>query len=340
MDLILTIAVPIYNMERWLDKNLATYQAPKLLGRIEVLCLNNASQDCSKKIIEYRVKMCPQIFTLIDRDNRGYGSSINEAIAQARGRYFRIVDADDWVDTNELIRLVDVLERCESDVVLTDYEIVNLQTGIMTPVRAGDRGATYATPITDFSMPMQTLPSIHATTYRTALLQESGFQMQDGIFFVDEEYVILPYLHAKSVVYYPFDIYRYQVADPNQSTSPKNRGKYQEHREKILRRLIREYQEAKQDQPDNNALDYCFERIKRGVGDHFTTLYMYVVPRKTGRKLANEWKRDIQQADPMIWNAVKRKQVILSACNRLRISLRTYEKAKYFVKKYNNGGVK
>ena len=332
MDPILTIAVPIYNMERWLDKNLATYQAPELLGRIEVLCLNNASQDRSKEIIERRVEICPQIFTLVDRDSRGYGGSINEAVTRAKGTYFRIVDADDWVDTGELIRQIEALEKCESDIVLTDYEVVNLQTGAMTPIRAGDKGAVYETVYRGFTVPTQTLPSIHATTYRTALLRESGFRMQDGIFFVDEEYVILPYLYAKSVIYYPFDVYRYQVADPNQSTSPKNRGKYQEHREKILRRLIREYQEARQAQPDNPALDYCFERIKRGVGDHFTTLYMYVEPRQEGRRLACRWKQNIRQTEPEIWSAVRWKQIILSLCHFVGMSLETYEGLKRTLK--------
>lgn len=327
-NLILTIAVPIYNMERWLDKNLATYQAPELVGRLEVLCLNNASQDRSKEIIEHRVRMCPQIFTLVDRDSRGYGGSINEAMARARGRYFRIVDADDWVDTGELIRQVEKLEACESDVVLTDYEIVDLQTGAMTPVRAGETGAVYEKKYMNFAAPTKTLPSIHATTYRTALLRESGFQMEDGIFFVDEEYVTLPYLSAKSVIYYPFDVYRYQVSDPNQSTSPKNRGKYQEHREQILRRLIQEYQEAKRVQADNAALDYCLERIKRGAGDHFTTLYMYVEDRKAGRKLAQKWRKYLFEQAPEIFVCVKKKAAILRMLNCLYMSLEKYEQIK------------
>lgn len=328
MDPILTIAVPIYNMERWLDKNLATCQAPELSGRIEVLCLNNASQDASKEIIERWVEMCPQIFTLVDRHSRGYGGSINEALARARGRFFRIVDADDWVDTGELLRQVEALESCESDIVLTDYEVVNLQTGAMTPIRAKDKGAVYETVYRDFAVPAQTLPSIHATTYRTTLLRESGFQMQDGIFFVDEEYVILPYLSAKSVIYYPFDIYRYQVADPNQSTSPKNRGKYQVHREKVLRRLIREYQKARETQPDNSALDYCFERMKQGVGDHFTTLYMYVPDRSQGRRLARYWKNFLLAEAPDFWPLVCMKVRTLCLLNYLHISLSQYEWAK------------
>lgn len=332
MDPILTIAVPIYNMERWLEKNLATYQAPELLGRIEVLCLNNASQDGSKKIIEHRVEMCPQIFTLVDRDSRGYGGSINEALARAKGTYFRIVDADDWVDTGELIRLIEALEDCESDIVLTDYEVVNLQTGAMTPIRAGDKGAVYKTEYRDFTEPTQTLPSIHATTYRTSLLRDSGFQMQDGIFFVDEEYVILPYLSAKSVIYYPFDIYRYQVANPTQSTSPKNRGKFQAHREAILKRLVYAYQQAEKEMPNNPALPYCYERISRGVGDHFTTLYMYVEDRKAGEALAVDWKSWLIRNAFVFWKEVKVKAFLLHILNECRISLSDYIKLKEIVR--------
>ena len=94
---VLTIAVPIFNMEWCLEKNLATYDDPRLIGRVEVICLNNASEDGSKAIIEKYVSSRPEIFRLMDRDSRGYGSSINAALAAAEGRYFRIVDADDWV---------------------------------------------------------------------------------------------------------------------------------------------------------------------------------------------------------------------------------------------------
>ena len=139
----LTIAVPIFNMEWCLEKNLSTYDDPRLAGKVEVICLNNASEDGSKAIVEKFVAARPEIFRLMDRDSRGYGSSINAALDAAKGRYFRIVDADDWVDTEDLVKLTAALEDCRADVVQTDYEIVDMQTGAMTPVRAGDKGAAY-----------------------------------------------------------------------------------------------------------------------------------------------------------------------------------------------------
>ena len=325
---VLTIAVPIFNMEWCLEKILSTYCDSRLSGKLEVICLNNASEDRSKEIIEKFLEKYPDVFRLIDRNTRGYGSSINTAIASANGKYFRIVDADDWVNTENLNLLIDALESCSCDVVLTDYQIVNMQDGSMMPVRAGESGIEYGKVYESFWGPAKTLPSIHGTTYKTSLLRKSGFAMQDGIFFVDEEYVILPYLEAKSLIYYPLDIYRYQVANPQQSTSPKNRAKYYSHREKILKRLIQEYQKTHAADYSQDRLNYCFERIRRGIGDHFTTLLIYIENKKEGRKLAGKWKEYIQNEAPEFWPFVRRKTEILMLLNRLHISQVWYVKIK------------
>lgn len=321
-SIILTIAIPTYNMEKWLEKNLGTYRDERLSGRIEVLCLNNASEDGSKEIIKRFTEKNPDIFHLIDRSNRGYGSSINDAIQQAKGKYFRIVDADDWVNTESLIELVNLLEISDIDIVLTDYRMVNLQTLEEIPVCAAEYKVPYGEVQNSFYWPRITCPSIHNTTYKTSLLVDHGFYMQDKMFFVDEEYVIIPYLWAKDVIYYPLDIYRYQVADPNQSTSPQNRAKYWTHREKILRRLVETYKLAEENGASRDALEYCFERIQRGIGDHFTTLYIYMQDRKRGCELADAWLQYVK--DTPFWNAICSKQRMLKVLNRLHVSLNTY----------------
>ena len=325
---VLTIAVPIFNMEWCLEKNLATYDEARLAGRVEVICLNNASEDGSKVIIEKYVSARPEIFRLMDRSSRGYGSSMNAALAAAAGKYFRIIDADDWVDTAELVKQAEALENCEADAVLTDYRIVDMSSGKETPVRAGDKGVPYGEVLTDCRWPSVTLPSIHNTTYRTGLLRSCGFEMPDQRFFVDEQYVILPYLHARSVVYYPYDIYRYQVANPAQSTSPKNRAKYLAHREENLKDILAAYLRVCREDPQNPALPYCRDRLLRGIGDHFTTLDIYVEDRKEGRALAAAWRAYIRENAPELWGSVKRKAALLGLANRLGLSLPAYLRLK------------
>lgn len=351
---VLTVAVPTFNMEWCLEKNLRTFFDDRLLGRLEVICLNNASTDNSKAIIRKYVQRYPQMFKLRDwegggyrslksgedldaeytpsplsddSDWIGYGSAINDAISVAGGRYFRIVDADDWVDTGELVRLVDQLEQCDADVVLTDYQRVNLQSAAVIHVPVSEDRSAYGR-ILDVKAAARILPSTHSTTYRTSLLRESAFCVQEGRFFVDEEYVILPYLYVRSVICYPFDIYRYQVADPRQSTSPQNRAKYHRHREQVLRRLFREYDDAKESGGAADALAYCFERIRRGVGDHFTTLYMYVADRREGRRLAKEWRNCVQHEAPDFWPPVAKKAALLAMLNWAHVSLAQYDRLK------------
>ena len=325
---ILTIAVPIFNMEWCLDKNLATYDDPRLMDRVEVICLNNASEDGSKAIIQKYVTARPEIFRLMDRSSRGYGSSINAALAAAQGKYFRIVDADDWVNTEDLVKLADALETCEADVVLTDYQIVDMQTGQMTPVRAGDMGALYGAAYTEFDILRETYPMIHATTYRTELLLKNGFAMQDNTFFVDEEYMLLPMLHAKSVLFFDLDIYRYMVANPGQSTSPGNRSRLQDHQERVIRRIVDEYLDTRTQDPDNKALSYVQFRIMRLLGDRFVILLIYVENREKGYTLAKEWQDYISNTLPNLWPEVKNKARILYVMNRLHISLPLYNRMK------------
>lgn len=327
---VLTIAVPTFNMERLLQEDLTSYADRRLREKLEVLVMNNASEDRSREIAESFCEQFPEIFRLIDRDSRGYGGSINQAMELARGRYFRIVDADDWVDTDQLVRLVTLLEHCTADVVLSDYCVVSMSDGAVRPVSATAGRVPYDTLLTDLRGCCDTLPCIHSTTYRTQLLRESGFFMQDGIFFVDEEYVVLPYLFAKNVYYTDCDVYRYRVDNPAQSTSPKNRAKLQSHRKQILKRLIAEVGRCGDDSPaaKTGGLFYCRDRIAKGVGDHFTTLYMYVEDRAEGRRLAGEWRAYLLKEAPEYWNAAAKKTAALSLLNRFHISLKTYAQLK------------
>ena len=328
MEPVLTIAVPTYNMEWCLQKNLCTYCSDILENRLEVLILNNHSTDSSGKIAKTFCQKWPGIFRLLDRNTRGYGSSINEALQAAKGKYFRIVDADDWVNTSELEKLVERLENCHIDIIQTDYAIEDMMTHRGTTITAKERGCQYEVVYNDFQAAIRLLPTLYSTTYRTELLRSTGFYMQDETFFVDEEYIVLPFFQAKEMICFPFVVYHYQVANPEQSTSPKNRGKYASHRERVLKRLIEEYQKAISQQKIIRPFvqEYCLERIRRGVADHFTTRYIYVEDRKAGRAAAKRWMKDIRSMGFDL--QCHRKRMILLLCNLLKINPEDYVKLK------------
>ena len=92
---VLSLLVPIYNVERYLRECLDSAVA-QTLEDIEIICINDGSTDNSPAIIcEYmqrdaRVKM-------IDKANSGYGDSMNRGLEMARGKYVGILESDDFM---------------------------------------------------------------------------------------------------------------------------------------------------------------------------------------------------------------------------------------------------
>lgn len=61
--------------------------------------------------------------------NAGPGSTVNSGIKHATGKYFRMVDGDDWVNTAQMGAFLDILEKTNADMVCADHCCVDHETG-------------------------------------------------------------------------------------------------------------------------------------------------------------------------------------------------------------------
>ena len=116
MNKILTIVIPTYNMEKYLDKCLTSLviEDRELMKQLEILVVIDGSKDRSSEIAHaYQVRY-PQTFIVIDKENGNYGSCINRGLKEAAGKYIKVLDADDCYNSKslqqhlELLRIVDV----------------------------------------------------------------------------------------------------------------------------------------------------------------------------------------------------------------------------------------
>jgi len=117
MGKILTVVVPTYNAEKYLRDNLESFKIPELMEDLEILIVNDGSTDHSLEIAEEYVRQYPDTYRVITKENGGHGSGINCGIANARGTYFKVVDADDWVGEKAFCDLVRTLKTSNADVV-------------------------------------------------------------------------------------------------------------------------------------------------------------------------------------------------------------------------------
>lgn len=116
---LVSVLVPICNVERYLDQCLASLVA-QTLADFEVLCINDGSTDGSRAIIG-RYLDADARFRVIDKPNSGYGASMNLGLDNARGTYVAILESDDFFESDALEKLVSAAEESGADVAKADF---------------------------------------------------------------------------------------------------------------------------------------------------------------------------------------------------------------------------
>ena len=111
MQKVLSISVAAYNVEKFIEQCLDSFIDPAILDRVEVLVTDDGSKDRTPEIVSAYEKKYPGTFRLISQKNAGPGSTVNSGIKHATGKYFRMVDGDDWVNTAQMGAFLDILEN-------------------------------------------------------------------------------------------------------------------------------------------------------------------------------------------------------------------------------------
>lgn len=307
MKKILTIAIPAYNVEKYLKKTIPTFLDESINKYVQLLIVNDGSKDNTLKIAKQFEKEHPATIKVIDKENGGHGSTINEAIKFAIGKYFKVVDGDDWVNTSNLVKLVSYLKDSDSDVVLNSFNRVNLSQSKMVKITAPNveynkKYAIADVPLENFDKFYQ----IHSITIRTGILKKIP-QITENCFYVDQEYVIYPLKFVKTMTFLNYDVYQYQVGNQNQSVAIQNQQKNVSMLEKVTLNLI-DYEK------NIRNLNFIKKIISlRNANMVGNVIRVYLSIGKKSKKTCKCFIEKVKEKDydNQIQNALKKKDAIL-----------------------------
>lgn len=298
MKPILSIVVPSYNVEQYLDKGLSSYCDDRFNDRLQVMIVNDGSKDRTHDIAATYVEKFPRIFTLIDKENGGHGSAVNKGIDNALGRYFRIIDGDDWINTENMATLLEYLESSDADIIVDNKREVNMVTGdteyFGSPSKV-ELKKTYD--FTDVCLDDEITPNImiHTMSIKTSILQENSIHLLEGIFYVDIEFILKSTVLAKTIEFVDLEIYQYLVGNVNQSVNYKNYVKRFDHHKQVTRELIRFSTEFK---TDNDILRrYLDRRVCLLINTHMNIALIYDEDRKQGLNRAKDFRQYLKSVN-------------------------------------------
>ena len=92
-NITVSIVIPICNVEKYLDECLDSV-VHQTLDSFEIICVNDGSKDNSLNICKKYAEKYKNI-RIIDKDNAGYGHTLNIGMDMAKGKYIGIVESDD-----------------------------------------------------------------------------------------------------------------------------------------------------------------------------------------------------------------------------------------------------
>ena len=119
MKIKVSVIVPVYNVEKFIDKCLNSL-VNQTLKEIEIIVVNDGSPDNSQKIIDEYVKKYPDKIKSFIKENGGQGSARNMGMEKAVGEYISFVDSDDWLDLDTLEKMYFLAKKDKSDIVICD----------------------------------------------------------------------------------------------------------------------------------------------------------------------------------------------------------------------------
>lgn len=235
MDKTLTISIAAYNVEKYLKQTLDSFINDSVMDDIEVLIIDDGSKDKTAEIASDYEHKYPNTFKLISKPNGGHGSTINTGIKNATGKYFKIVDGDDWVNTDNFVKLVQYLKGATSDLVATNYIEINDSTMDETPVVFNN--IKYNTEYKYDDTLKLTELYMHQITLKTSILKDNGIVIDENCFYVDTEFIILPIPYINTITFIDLFIYMYRLGLVTQSVSRLGKIKHVEDHVKVTKRL-------------------------------------------------------------------------------------------------------
>lgn len=275
---LLSVVIPSYNTELYLARCLdSLLYHQDILELLDIIIVNDGSTDYTLEIAKGYQEKYPNTITVIDKPNGGHGSTINAGMKITKGKYFKVLDSDDWVNIFDFKKFVQQLKNLNDDILITNYQQDRLYDSSVVEFNFYS-GNDKSQDISDLVQYIDQddfffMFSMHSMTIKTASLKKVW---NDGLlektFYVDQQYVAKALNCAKTFRTLNYDIYRYFIGRPEQSVNWSSFFKHRQDHGRVLRWLLELMKEGYISKHDFLAAA-LHRQIKAMITTHYELYY-------------------------------------------------------------------
>ena len=289
MGKILTVSIAAYNVENYLEEALNSFIDEDILNKVEVLIVDDGSTDKTSEISKKYSNKYPNTFKYLNKENGGWGSTLNIGMQNACGKYFKQLDGDDFFDKNTLHKFVNYLENIDSDLVITNF--ITFKDGDYKIIEESrlNENLEFNTEY-NFQKISHYMINIamHNLTVKTIILKDNfeEIKLTEKCFYTDVEYLLKVLNNIKTVTFLPISVYWYRVARAGQSVSLEGLRKHYNEHLIVLKNLL--------NYMDNNVYE---KKTKEFFINRLTTMASAQYERYLCLKISKESKKELIEFD-------------------------------------------
>lgn len=282
-DKLLSLSIAAYNVERFIEQTLESLLiADDLLNKLEVFVIDDGGTDGTLRIAKDYEKRFPNVFHAVHKEDEGYGSTFNYSIERATGKYFKLLDGDDWFSKDNLQELVSKLETIEADIIIDDfYKCKSESEYTLIKTHNQENGAVLLTKDFVSKIPI----GMWAIIYKTSLLRECKLQLPENMFYVDQIYSTFPFAYSRNIMFIHLPLYCYRVGRNGQSASRESRIKYSGQMLKCCNMLL-DFCAARKEEKNKNY-NYILNRVAKYYQTAVRTILLKDINKTNKTELIN-----------------------------------------------------
>lgn len=202
MEELITIIVPIYNAENYLDRCIKSI-LEQTYKNIELILINDGSTDGSSKICK-KYQNTNNNIVFIDKPNEGVSKTRNVGLKHAKGDYIGFVDADDYIEKNMYSELYNNMKKYESDLSICNYSQNNNIE--LKNVFSNQEALEYLFDKKYFR------GFLWNKLYKKSIIKDNNINLDDDIFICEDLLFNYKYIkYCKNVSYIDLKLYNYEI---------------------------------------------------------------------------------------------------------------------------------
>ena len=222
---LVTFLMPCYNSASFMDRGVQSLLdvVEDVSFPCEIILVNDGSSDNTSELTHQYAADHESVIA-VDQENANWGGVVNHGLELARGRYFKVIDSDDYFDAPALRRVLEMLDLSVEadevpDLLVTNYVYDHLPSNsqrVMKYPKFFPAGRVFEWK--DMGKQGQDkFIMIHAAWYRTELLRESGVKLPTGVSYMDSLLLLHPMPYVKTLLYLNVNPYHYIIGREGQS---------------------------------------------------------------------------------------------------------------------------